>query len=61
VSIRFQIDTAGKVTSAQVLPASVAGTALGSCIAGVAKATDFGPQSNAMTFTIPITARRVAN
>ena len=61
VSIRFQIDTAGKVTSAQVLPASVAGSALGSCIAGVAKSTDFGPQSNPMTFTIPITARRVAN
>jgi len=61
VSIRFQIDSAGKVTSAQVLPPSVAGSALGSCIAGVAKATDFGPQSNPMAFTIPITARRMAN
>jgi serine/threonine protein kinase len=61
VSIRFQIDSGGKVTSAQVLPASMAGSGLGSCIAGVAKSTDFGPQANPIAFTIPITARRLAN
>jgi outer membrane biosynthesis protein TonB len=61
ISIRFQIDTAGKVTSAQVLPAAVAGSALGSCMAGVARSTDFGPQTAPVTFTIPITARKLAN
>jgi len=57
VSIRFSIDAAGNVTSAQVSPASVAGTPLGGCLLGVAKSTSFPPQGRPVTFTIPITAR----
>jgi eukaryotic-like serine/threonine-protein kinase len=57
VSIRFSINESGQVTSAQVQPASVAGTPLGGCLVGVAKSTVFPPQGKAVSFTIPITAR----
>jgi eukaryotic-like serine/threonine-protein kinase len=58
-SVRFQIDTAGKVQHAAVSPASVGGTPLGACIAGVARATSFGPQPEPVAFSIPIAARVV--
>jgi eukaryotic-like serine/threonine-protein kinase len=58
MAIRFGIDEAGHVTSAQVLPASVASTPLGACLAGVARTTQFGPQPHAVSFRIPIAARR---
>ncbi|MBA3397922.1 MAG: serine/threonine protein kinase [Deltaproteobacteria bacterium] len=54
LSMRFQINTAGKVVSAEVLPATVASTALGTCLANVARATAFGPQPRGATFRIPI-------
>jgi hypothetical protein len=59
MSVRFQVDTAGKVQNAVVTPASVAGTPLGACIAGVARATTFGPQPEPVAFSIPIAARVV--
>jgi serine/threonine-protein kinase len=58
-SVRFQIDTAGKVENAAVTPASVAATPLGACIVGVARATAFGPQPEPVAFSIPIAARVV--
>jgi hypothetical protein len=58
-SVRFQIDTAGKVQNAAVSPASVAGTPLGACIVGVARGTSFGPQPEPVAFSIPIAARVV--
>jgi serine/threonine-protein kinase len=61
LSVRFQIDASGKVTSAQIVPASLAGSALGSCVTSVASATDFGAQAAPIAFTIPINARRVTN
>jgi serine/threonine protein kinase len=59
ISVRFQIDTAGKVQRAAVTPASVAATPLGECILGVARATTFGPQPEPIAFSIPIAARVV--
>jgi eukaryotic-like serine/threonine-protein kinase len=59
MSVRFQIDAAGKVQHATVTPASVAATPLGVCITGVARATTFGPQPEPVAFSIPIAARVV--
>jgi serine/threonine-protein kinase len=58
IAIRFGVDTAGHVTSAQVLPAAVAATALGACLTTVAQATKFAPQARDVSFRIPIVARR---
>jgi eukaryotic-like serine/threonine-protein kinase len=58
LSVRFEVDTAGHVVSAHVLPAALSGTPLGQCIETVAKGTDFGPQPHPVTFRIPMTARR---
>lgn len=59
VSIRFKADSAGRVTSAELVPSSLSSSALGQCLLGVARSTSFGPQGRDVTFTIPITARRV--
>jgi len=59
VSIRFKVSTGGQVQSADVIPAGLATTPLGQCILNVARGVQFGPQSEAIVFAIPITARRV--
>ena len=59
IGIRFQVDVAGHVTSASVQPGELASTALGQCLLGVARSTEFGPQPEARAFTIPIRARAV--
>jgi serine/threonine-protein kinase len=58
IAIRFGIDTAGRVTSAQVLPVAVAATPLGACLAAVARATHFDSQQRDVSFRIPILAHR---
>jgi serine/threonine-protein kinase len=58
IAIRFGVDAGGHVTSAQVIPAAVASTPLGACLAAVAKTTSFGPQPHDVSFRIPIVARR---
>ena len=58
IAIRFGVDTAGHVTSAQVLPPAVASTSLGACLATVAQATKFAPQPRDVSFRIPIVAHR---
>jgi hypothetical protein len=58
IAIRFGVDTAGHVTAAQVLPPAVASTPLGACLATVAQATKFAPQTHDVSFRIPIVARR---
>jgi eukaryotic-like serine/threonine-protein kinase len=60
ISVRFEIDRNGHVVSSTLSPPSLAGQPLGACILGVARGTDFGPQSEAMSFVIPISARMVA-
>ena len=54
VSVRFQIDTYGAVKAVEVLPASVGASALGACIADVARKTSFGPQPKPASFRVPL-------
>ncbi len=58
ISVRFSTDTKGGVQRAELNPATLSGTALGGCILGAARSTQFGAQPEPLTFTIPITARR---
>ncbi len=58
IAVRFSIDQSGGVKSAELSPQALTGTPLGSCILGAARSTQFGPQSQELSFTIPITARR---
>ncbi|HEX2872493.1 MAG TPA: protein kinase [Polyangiaceae bacterium] len=60
LTIRFQVEASGAVRSADLVPASLAGSALGSCILGVARATRFPAGEAPVSFTIPITARKTA-
>ena len=60
LTIRFQIEASGAVRSADLVPASLAGSALGSCILGVARGTRFPAGDAPVSFTIPITARKTA-
>jgi serine/threonine protein kinase len=59
LSVRFQIDEAGAVRTATVSPSSIAAAPLGQCIVGIARKTSFGPQSEPISFAIPIAARKV--
>jgi serine/threonine-protein kinase len=59
LSVRFQVDQSGNVERAQLTPSSVAATPLGPCILALARATQFGPQPEAISFAIPISARVV--
>ena len=54
VSIRIKIDLDGKVSAAEVLPASLAATPLGKCLEEVARGTVFGAQPKPATFRVPI-------
>jgi len=58
LTVRFQIAASGSVQSAELIPASMAGSALGGCILGVARSTHFPAQDAPVSFTIPITARK---
>ena len=57
ISVHFDVDRAGHVTSASLNPAAMATQPLGSCILHVARSTDFGAQPEAVSFSIPIAAR----
>ena len=59
IAVRFRIDASGAVQNAVVSPAAVSGTPLGQCLAQVARATEFGPQPEPTSFSIPIGARLV--
>jgi hypothetical protein len=55
LTMRFQIDTQGKVINTELLPAQVAATPLGACLTKIARATTFGPQpKGGTTFRIPL-------
>ena len=61
VSLRFEVAADGHVTSVTVLPAAIAATPMGACLAGVGARTVFAPQPAPIAFRIPITLeRRVA-
>ena len=57
VFMRFVVGTDGHVVNAEVLPASLAATELGTCLHDVAKATRFDKQDRQVTFRVPVQAR----
>ncbi len=59
ISVRFQVAMNGEVSAADVLPAELASTALGRCVAQVARSAQFGPQAGPVAVRIPVTVRRV--
>lgn len=58
LTLRFQVEASGAVRSVDLMPASLAGSPLGSCILGVARGTRFPRGDAPVSFTIPITARK---
>lgn len=58
VSVRFRIDTDGTVQSASISPTAIGATPLGQCLVQVARSTNFGPQAQPLTFSIPVTTRK---
>lgn len=57
VKIKFSVAASGSVSRASVSPASVSGSALGSCLIKVAKSIKFPAQDQPLTFSIPIKTR----
>jgi eukaryotic-like serine/threonine-protein kinase len=54
ITVRFKIDRAGVVQTAQVLPETVGATPLGACVAALAMKTSFGPQPKPASFRVPL-------
>ena len=57
VTIRFELDAAGKVQQASLEPAELGQHPLGACLLGVARATPFPAPGRPVSFRVPITAR----
>ncbi len=60
MQVDFAIGPNGQLKRAAVTPAGVAGRPLGGCIATIARGTRFPGQGEQLSFTIPVTTRRVA-
>jgi eukaryotic-like serine/threonine-protein kinase len=60
IAVQFQLETSGKVREVQTDPVSIGRTPLGDCLLKLARSTDFGPQSAALAFRIPLKARQFA-
>ncbi|HUS66951.1 MAG TPA: protein kinase [Kofleriaceae bacterium] len=58
VAVALRIDAAGKVARAGLVPAALDDTELGSCVIGVARKVNFGPQDGEIQVTIPLKVRR---
>ena len=61
ISIRFKVETSGRVAEASVSPPGVATSPLGGCLLQVARGTAFGPQPAEISFRIPISSRIGSN
>jgi hypothetical protein len=57
IMIEFRVDSAGSVEKAELVPAKLGSSALGSCLIAVAKSTHFPRLTHGVTFRIPIQAR----
>ena len=57
VTLRFSVAADGTLRSADVLPASVAGTAVGGCLSRVARSIRFEPPGTDLGFRIPLRAQ----
>lgn len=58
LQLEFDLNAKGKLTSVALSPATVASTALGKCLEGVARATTFPAQGEDISFAIPVVASR---
>lgn len=58
ITIRFRIGTDGRVTSADLSPPALQGTAVGTCVREVALGTRFPPQPAPVSFRIPVSFRQ---
>ena len=58
LGVRFTLSTDGSVVQAEVSPAGVATTPLGTCIRKAAQAMRFPKQSAPISFEVPLTARK---
>jgi len=56
MQLEFDLAASGKLERVRVLPASLASTALGKCLADIAAGTQFPSQGRPVSFAIPITA-----
>jgi hypothetical protein len=59
ITIDFEVQTSGRVQSANVNPAALRQTSLGRCLAEVARGTEFESQTKLQRFSIPVQARAV--
>jgi serine/threonine protein kinase len=59
VAIRFDVDAQGRTAQATLDPAALDATALGACLRNVALATRFPESGKALSFRIPVTARKL--
>ncbi len=57
LAVRFHVESDGRVVSAELIPASLAATPLGTCLLVIARSTRFGPLDKPMTFRVPLHAR----
>ncbi|HLU68446.1 MAG TPA: protein kinase [Kofleriaceae bacterium] len=57
LDLALRIDAEGKVLAADLLPAALADTALGTCVLAIARKVDFGPQEGEVGVTIPLKVR----
>jgi eukaryotic-like serine/threonine-protein kinase len=60
IAVHFQLEASGKVRDVQTDPVALGRTPLGDCLLKLARSTDFGPQSAALAFRIPLRARQFA-
>jgi len=56
--LEFDLAASGELTRVMLTPRALAGTALGECLLAVGRGTTFPPQPHAVSFAIPLTARR---
>jgi hypothetical protein len=56
--LEFDIEASGKLTRVALVPRALAATALGDCLLAVGRSTTFPAQPHAVSFAIPLTARR---
>ena len=58
LSVRIELDTSGVVKSASVSPDTLAQTPVGQCVVTAAQSMQFGTQTSALAFRVPLTAKR---
>jgi serine/threonine protein kinase len=60
MQLEFDLEASGAIKRVGISPKALAATSLGECLLSVAQRTKFPEQANAVSFAIPLTARRAA-